>query len=188
MHGHTEAGATYRFNEPPYTLLGPMSHNDHHYTNTSYRCHDFAASSPAATLQAGGHLDVEWTLEARHPGDCSFYISFDSDVTIPSTWLKLADIAGCGASDGLVPPASNQYRLSLPEWLPPSGHAVLRWEWLSTQQTTNVEFYVTCADVSVNSTGASGSVHEILAVVEPLVTISGVEHLPQDASAYRDVS
>ena len=43
----------------------------------------------------------------------------------------------------------NRHSLTLPRWLPSCAHCVLRWEWTSVQQVSNVEFYVTCADVAV---------------------------------------
>lgn len=51
------------------------------------------------------------------------------------------------------------------------------------QQVSNVEFYTLCADVRI--VGTSQSPTEALMHISPLVTISGTEHLPADASAYR---
>ena len=69
MQGHTSATATYRWNEPVFTLNGPMSHNGHAYRADSYRCHDFKAETPQNTITAGAALRLAWTLEAAHPGD-----------------------------------------------------------------------------------------------------------------------
>ena len=71
----------------------------------------------------------------------------------------------------------------MPTWLPSTEHAVLRWEWLSVQQVTNIEFYVGCADIKV--VGTTQAPADFLARVSPLVAIRGTEHLPSDASAYR---
>ena len=73
MQGHTDATATYRWNEPVFTRLvtlnGPMSHNGHAYRADSYRCHDFKAETPQTTITAGASLGLAWTLDAVHPGD-----------------------------------------------------------------------------------------------------------------------
>ena len=69
MLGHTSATATYRWNEPVFTLNGPISHNGHSYRADSYRCHDFKAETPQTTVTAGAGLRLAWTLEAAHPGD-----------------------------------------------------------------------------------------------------------------------
>ena len=107
--GYTDATAV-RMHEPPYTLLGPMRHNNHLYSADSYSCHDFkAADTPATTIVAGTDLSVEWFLEATHPGDCALYVSYDAERTAPLTWFKLADFAGCGSADGTWPPSSNTY-------------------------------------------------------------------------------
>ena len=56
MQGHTSATATYRWNEPVFTLNGPMSHNGHAYRADSYRCHDFKAETPQTIITAGAPL------------------------------------------------------------------------------------------------------------------------------------
>ena len=63
MQGHTSATATYRWNEPVFTLNGPMSHNGHSYRADSYRCHDFKAETPQTTITAGASLGLAWTLD-----------------------------------------------------------------------------------------------------------------------------
>ena len=69
MQGHTSATAIYRWNEPVFTLDGPMSHNGHAYRVDSYRCHDFKAETPQTIITAGAPLGLAWTLDATHPGD-----------------------------------------------------------------------------------------------------------------------
>ena len=77
MQGHTSATATYRWNEPVFTLNGPMSHNGHSYRADSYRCHDFKSETPQTTITAGASLGLAWTLEAAHPGDwCASLLLF----------------------------------------------------------------------------------------------------------------
>jgi hypothetical protein len=69
MQGHTSASATYRENDPPFMLGGPTSMSGHSYSQSAFRCHDFAPAPVSVALHAGGTLDLEWLLEANHPGD-----------------------------------------------------------------------------------------------------------------------
>lgn len=57
---------------------------------------------------------------------------------------------------------------------------MLRWEWTAHQQVTNIEFYVQCADVTIQS-GAPPT------KPSPMTAIAGIEHLPSDAKEYRKV-
>ena len=52
---------------------------------------------------------------------------------------------------------------------------------------TNIEFYVTCADVKVRGT-AEVPDSSFLAKVTPLSAFTGTSHLPADAGAYRKVT
>ena len=115
-----------------------------------------------------------------------------AQVDAPSNWIKLADFPGCvdqskvATFDGTVPDLYNEWDITLPAWLPTSEHAVLRWEWTAVQQVTNIEFYVTCADVEVMGT-AEVPDSSFLAKVTPLTAFTGTSHLPADAGAYRKV-
>ena len=53
MQGHTTASATYRWNEPVFTLNDPTGGGGHSYRADSYRCHDFKAETPQTTITAG---------------------------------------------------------------------------------------------------------------------------------------
>ena len=187
--GATSADATYRYDQPTHTLGGGMTHESHTYTDTSFRCHDFASSAPATTITAGAALELEWSLPAAHPGDCSLYISYDADTVAPARWVKLHNFVGCVSKSDLpsftgpAPNNQNAYEITLPTWLPSSDHAVLRWEWYSVQQVTDIEFYTTCADVTVVGTG--DSVDTFYGKAQPVVTVSGTSHLPTTADAYR---
>ena len=75
----------------------------------------------------------------------------------------------------------------MPAWLPTSEHAVLRWEWTAVQQVTNIEFYVTCADVKVMGTAEVPDA-SFLAKVTPVTAFAGTSHLPANAGAYRKVT
>lgn len=185
---HTSPTAVYRLNEPPFTLNGgPATHNGYTYSSSAYRCHDFASERPPPNrLRAGDDVRVQWTLDARHPGDCSLYISYD-EVTTPSgeasTWRKLVDFPGCvdetllSTFDGLDPPRYNTWTFRLPADLPPCDRCVLRWEWIAVQQVVDVEFYVTCADVAITSNSTASFTGD--------VRIAGIDHLPSDIDEYR---
>lgn len=186
--GHTSETATYRLNEAPFTLNGPMTHNGQTYSASSFRCHDFAQKPPTQSIHAGQSLSVQWTFEANHPGDCSLYISYDESITsfgAQSSWYKLADFPGCADKSALTPltapPLTNEWTIQLPEELPQCDHCVLRWEWLAVQQVTNVEFYVSCSDIKVESV-VQNIAEEI---AHPRVWIDGIGHLPDTASSYR---
>ena len=97
-----------------------MTHELHTYDDSSYRCHDFASSTPATTITAGGTLDLTWDLPANHPGDCSLYISYDADKTAPERFVKLHNFIGCVSKSelpgftGPEPLTHNEYQITLP--------------------------------------------------------------------------
>ena len=218
--------------------------------DTSFRCHDYASSTPTTTITAGGTLDLAWALPANHPGDCSLWISYDADTTAPARWVKLQNFVGCtrqseqpftglqpsccssepaaGASqsgcDSSGPECTYQvrllylpnntigltelrtrfsstifqrvtlptvysytyhkshsptvcsytYQVQLPDWLPSSSHAVLRWEWYAVHVYT--EFYANCVDVVVSG-GTAVDAEAFYAAAAPVVTIAGTAHL-----------
>merc|ERR1712217_886959 len=131
-------------------------------------------------LQAGMPFDVTWTCQACHPGDCYLYLSYDDDTQAPTNFFKIAAFPGCGATNGLDLPSSVTKNVILPAELPSCDHCVLRWEWTAHQQVSNIEFYTQCADVTILSDKPP-------TVPYPMTAISGIEHLPSDAGAYRDV-
>lgn len=106
----------------------------------------------------------------------------------PERWIKLAAFPGCVDKDvydagfnGLSPPSVNSWPVTLPDWLPSCDHCVLRWEWASVQQVTDLEFFATCADVTIS--GTSESHESFLSKVAPVTSISSpFDHLPSDAS------
>mmetsp|Transcript_48022 Transcript_48022/g.89920 ORF Transcript_48022/g.89920 Transcript_48022/m.89920 type:complete len:392 (+) Transcript_48022:77-1252(+) len=163
---------------PVYTLDG----NRGGYSPTSMRCHDFLpdADGPQTTLQAGATFDVTWTMEAGHPGDCYFYVSYDADPSSVENFFKIASVPGCGAPDGLNIPSSVTTSVLLPAELPACEHCVLRWEWTGHQQVVNIEFYVQCADIKISSSASP-------TLPSPITAISGIEHLPASADGYRKV-
>ena len=133
----------------------------------------------------------------RHRHLCKLKLSMQTrppaQVDAPSNWIKLADFPGCidqakvSTFDGRAPDQYNEWTLALPSWLPGSEHAVLRWEWTSVQQVSNIEFYVGCADVKIVGTAETPD-SSFLAKVTPVSAFTGTSHLPADAGAYRKVS
>jgi len=161
---------------PTHTLSGPMFG----YGAGAYRCRELppASGAPETTLVAGQAFDVAWKMEAGHPRDCYLYVSYDLDVDDPVNWFKIAAFPGCGgAANGQAIPDISTSAV-LPAELPACDHCVLRWEWTAHQQVSNIEFYVTCADIAISSSAPSVR-------PSPMVAISGVEHLPSSAEAYR---
>ena len=168
---------SYEQRAPVFTIGG----NRDGYSATSMRCHDFSPDdTPQTTLQAGDTFEATWTMEAGHPGDCYFYLSYDSDPNNAVNFFKFAAIPGCGATDGLNIPASVTTTVLLPPEVPACEHCVLRWEWTAHQQVVDIEFYVQCADVKITSSAGP-------TLPSPTTAIAGIEHLPQDASGYRKV-
>jgi len=170
--------------EPVFTLGGPRGAGllGKGYPATAMRCHNFGPSSnaPQTTLQAGLPFQMTWTCQACHPGDCYAYLSYDSDASNPDNFFKIAAFPGCGAPDGKNPPSSVTQTVVLPAQLPSCDHCVLRWEWTAHQQVVDIEFYVQCADVKIESVAVSTR-------PSPLTAIAGIEHLPSNADAYRKV-
>ena len=154
-------------NAPVYTCLGPAFKT----TQTSMRCHDTPAGSIVGTYTSGSVINLEWLMEAPHPGDCSIWLSYDTNVNSPANWIKLKDIPGCLSPNGIDAPSGiNRYSLTLPEFLPSCEHCVLRWEWYAVQQVSNVEFYVNCVDIKIISTNTCD-------IPGPTTIINGIEHL-----------
>lgn len=154
-------------NAPAYTCLGPAFRT----SPTSMRCHDSPAGNIAATYTSGSVVNLEWVMEAPHPGDCSIWLSYDSNIDSPMNWIKLKDIPGCLAVNGIdLPRGLNKFSFILPDFLPPCERCVLRWEWYAVQQVSNVEFYVNCMDIKIIS-------QHNCQPPSPVTQINGIEHL-----------
>merc|ERR1712186_55656 len=106
-------------------------------------------------------------------------LSYDNDTQAPTIFFKIAEFPGCGATEGVDLPSEGTKSVTLPAVLPSCDHCVLRWEWTAHQQVSNIEFYTQCADVTILSDAPP-------TVPNPMTAISGIEHLPSDADAYRD--
>lgn len=154
-------------NAPIYTCLGPAFQTSF----TSMRCHDSPASSVLTTYNSGDIINLEWVIEAPHPGDCSIWLSYDTNVDSPQNWIKLKDIPGCLSPNGIVTQRLNSYSFKLSEFLPSCEHCILRWEWYAVQQVSNVEFYVNCVDIKINNNLNNCD------KPGPTTSINGIEHL-----------
>lgn len=154
-------------NAPIYTCLGPAFKT----SSTSMRCHDTPAANIVGTYNSGDIINLEWIMEAAHPGDCSIWLSYDTNIDSPVNWIKLKDIPGCLSPNGIDAPLGiNRYSLQLPDFLPSCEHCVLRWEWYAVQQVSNVEFYVNCIDIKIIS-------QNNCKIPQPTTEINGIEHL-----------
>lgn len=156
-------------NAPSYTCLGPIFKS----SATSMRCHDSKVGGISTVLTAGEPVNFQITFEAPHPGDCSIWLSYDTNFDSPLNWIKLKDIPGCLSPNGIdTIQGVNTYSFILPEFLPSCENCVLRWEWYTVQQVSNVEFYVNCADVKIINNKNNNC-----AKPGPTTQINGIEHL-----------
>ena len=167
----------------PFENYQPITVNSHRFRRNSFRCKDKAPELPITTTwTAGTSVTVSWDLQANHPGDCSLYISYDTNKVAPQSWLKIKDVIGC-VSDGVDPHQTktpslgvNSHTVALPAWLPSCTHCVFRWEWVAVHQRfSSLQQYVDCAEVTI--IGTSEPVNEMLQRVSPLILISGADHL-----------
>ena len=99
-----------------------------------------------------------------------------SSCDAPEYWYKIANFPGCPLTG----------TIDIPSDIPASEHSVFRWEWSAHHVVVNgqVEFYVACHDVNIESTAGPGR-------PDPLITIASpnpVGHLSNVASDYRDLS
>merc|ERR1719445_663023 len=113
-------------------------------------------------VNAGDKVETKWDLTAAHPGDCSFYISYDVDkAPLEMEWFKIANVMECKdyrmyqGGD-----AQENWELELPSWLP-GATAVLRWEWSALHIPTSVEFFVQCVDLEITPSGDEISKSEL---------------------------
>ena len=183
-------------NNYPYEYFVPALASNFRHTKKSYRCHDMRSAPPGRTrasyesdfvsigdtqsrLVAGQTFEIEWNLQANHPGDCALYMSYDEDKDEPERWIKLFNFVGCAGRKGMQD-ASHPYEgfdgftLNLPSWLPSCEHCVLRWEWYAIH-TIMMQQYVTCADVAI--TGTDEPVELFMQKISPILHINGAEHL-----------
>jgi hypothetical protein len=137
------------------------------------RCHNAKAGKITATYIAGQTIDVEWFFEAPHPGDCSLWLSYDTNIDSPMKWIKLKNFPGCLSPTGLDPPiGTNKVSIKLSEYLPSCDHCVLRFESYGVQLVSDVEFYVDCADIKIINNLNNNCLNP-----EPTHDINGIQHL-----------
>ena len=156
-------------NAPVYTCLGPTFQSSF----KSMRCHDTISGPVLNTYRSGDTIQIQWIIEAPHPGDCSIWLSYDRNTNDPQNWIKLKNFPGCLSTTGIDPPGGFQtISLTLSEFLPSCEHCILRWEWYAVQQVSNVEFYVSCADIKIIN-----DINPICQLPGPTTSINGIEHL-----------
>jgi len=99
-HNFQQANYPYE-NFAPTSASSPGASGMEHSV-TSFSCHDMKSGEPTDVVVAGGTLDVEWYLQANHPGDCALYISYDEAKDTPMTWIKLHNFVGCAGDAGML--------------------------------------------------------------------------------------
>jgi len=136
-------------------------------------CRDTQEQLPAdyTTVEAGGTLAMQWELTAKHIGDCFIYISCTPDLAdLEKEWFKIADVPYCrdpskedldqmledGRSDGSLggPLSGVPVDITIPDFLAPSDHCILRWEWYALHQVSQVEYYAQCVDIKITANTA----------------------------------
>lgn len=156
-------------NAPIYTCAGPAFGT----SKTSMRCRDAPSTNILTTYNAGTNIQLDLFMEAPHPGDCSIWLSYDTNKDSPSNWIKLKDFPGCFSPDGVATfTGTKTISIYLSEYLPSCDHCVLRWEWYSVQLVSNVEFYVNCLDIKIVN-----NFNNNCQIPGPTTFISGIEHL-----------
>jgi len=163
---------------PRWSVLGlnPMISENGPVPNAldnAFVCRNEQGSAPRTTVTAGQTVDLKWVINARHVGDCNFYISYDGNTTDATKmkWFRFAEMYDCKKYM-----TGNGTPLYIPEYLPNCEHCVLRWEWYAIHLFPSVEFFSQCIDIKIQ--GCNGG-----SVPTPLVTMPG--HIPNEG-AYRN--
>lgn len=165
--------------------------------DSEFTCRNRPQESPKSEIEAGKTLEVHYDVWASHPGDCAIYVSYDID-PIPDAekrWIKIHDWKECGCIDERSPcefvPLIGYYprkvNITIPDWLPPSDHAIFRYEMYATHMRFNnkdrpfmlVELYATCADVVIKNK------NENVLKVLPTPFYKVMNHLPTEPEKYR---
>jgi len=140
--------------------------------DNAFVCRNEQGSAPRTTVTAGQTIDFRWVVNAKHVGDCNFYISYDGNATDPTRmrWFRFAEMYDCKTYMDTGAP------IYIPEYLPSCEHCVLRWEWYAIHLFPSVEFFSQCIDIKIQ--GCNGG-----SIPAPLVTMPG--HIP-NGGAYRN--
>jgi len=155
-HGHLMKPETrsMKLGTPGYRMDSPVGHPDTLIAtstptlDSSFVCRGHDEVGPiTTTLKAGEKLTMAWSLQAAHVGDCSVWISYDTDLPAKDQrYFVIASIPKCKELN------RQDVEVSLPSWLPatPNGKsAILRWGWYALHVHPTIEFYAQCVDVKI---------------------------------------
>lgn len=146
---------------------GPASLDPMHPNMVCHGDNTPIPESQRRTFVAGQKLNVTAEYNAKHPGDCFVYLTYDGALPdAQKKWFKIWEKHECDRSDWDT--------ITIPSYLPSASHAILRWEWYALHVmaagTGTVEYFVQCADAFI--IGAQNG-----RLPQPQVNIPG--HLPR---------
>eukprot|EP01111_Echinosteliopsis_oligospora_P013452 TRINITY_DN482_c0_g1_i1.p1 TRINITY_DN482_c0_g1~~TRINITY_DN482_c0_g1_i1.p1 ORF type:complete len:263 (+),score=63.39 TRINITY_DN482_c0_g1_i1:105-893(+) len=121
------------------------------------------------TITAGSTLTIQMNFQAAHVGDCFMYLTYDADKPEDEMrWFKIWQQYECKDNNRVDVP------VKIPDYIPSTSHAILRWEWYALHVFPTIEFYAQCVDVKVN-----GNANGVMGT--PMFNIPG--HLPTAQSS-----
>ncbi|KAI8922080.1 hypothetical protein DFJ77DRAFT_445208 [Powellomyces hirtus] len=140
-----------------YNLKNPLNGRDR-----PFPCGGKPRGSSMATVKAGTQLPVSLGGSAIHDGGhCQFALSVDG-----VAWVVVKDvIRNCLLNNALT------YNVPIPASFP-SGPVILAWAWINA--IGNREYYMSCADITIQGGGAGFTGPQLL-----VVNLPGVPTVPE---------
>jgi hypothetical protein len=146
-----------------YSMTAPLSNTD----SSQFPCKGYAKGPSTLTLTAGSPLTVELYGSAIHGGGhCQFAMSYDGG----NTWVVLSTVVRQCMLQGL------NFSVPIPASAP-NGAAVFAWTWINA--IGNREYYMNCADVTVQGGATPGSITGPKLFVANLAYIAGAPTIPE---------
>ncbi|ORX91149.1 hypothetical protein K493DRAFT_143849, partial [Basidiobolus meristosporus CBS 931.73] len=133
----SKLSTAYKGDEIDYDMTSPLS------AKLPYPCRGYGPGPSTATYQAGGTISVDLDGGADHNGGhCQFSLSVDGG----KTFVVMKTVMGnCMSS-------SRHYEVPIPKNAP-NGKAVFAWSWIN--KTGNREYYMNCADITIQGGGGN---------------------------------